>query len=622
MDKKIRTGVELYLNDQFSGGMKGASASVQNFSQKALGAAEKVNGAFNSLAGKLASVGVTVGVGAMVAATVNIEDRVTRIGTAAGATARETNEFKRRLFEVAQMPDIKINPDSLFAAAETITGTGISLEYVEKNLRTIGLAIQGIGLSGEEAGAMFNTFEKLGYSAEETAAAMDKLADISDAGKGMGANDLIKSLPGLMEVHSAIGDTAGNMEDLFIAMQVLGRGTKSPMKAVSTFTATMNELADPAKRQELEKYFDVMIQDKTTGKMRDFADIMKDLIAAKDKAGNADKLSKLFSNSTMDAIRSYERWGGLTNELKNLGDTTDAMQKRSAQNAATLKSNITNLQTAVTTFAVNNLTEPLGKLTEFINKIAEDPKRVENAIRGITIALGGLAAVKLTAGIVSFIANLKGISGSGGASLSGLGSAAGGNGTPVFVTNWNGGSGVMGMNSASQQSLPSQNNTAGGGLPGTAALAAFMPLAMVAANTLYSVAKGAHSKLEKKEQAVPGVSNYYNLNPKARKKLWEEYNAKNGASLADDGSTRRPGGGRRHIPVSMTKEIPKAIQEQVQNRPAIPPYMQNQFGGKADMAINLKITDERVQAALSIVNNSTPVRYNLGATQQARRMGG
>ena len=222
---------------------------------------------------------VTVGVGALAVSTINLEDRITRIGTAAGASAKETNEFKRRLFEVAQMPDIKVKPDSLLAAADTITGTGVSLEYVEANLRTIGLAIQGIGLSGEEAGSIFNTFEKLGFSADETALAMDKLADISDAGKGMGASDLIKALPGLMEVHSAIGDTAGNMEDLFIAMQVLGRGTKSPMKAVSTFTATMQELADPNKRQMLEQTFGVMIRDENTGKMRDFADIMQDLVA-------------------------------------------------------------------------------------------------------------------------------------------------------------------------------------------------------------------------------------------------------------------------------------------------------------------------------------------------------
>jgi hypothetical protein len=49
----------------------------------------------------------------------------------------------------------------------------------------------------------------------------------------------------------------------------------------------------------------------------------------------------------------------------------------------------------------------------------------------------------------------------------------------------------------------------------------------VSAQLLYVMAQKAHSEREKRgiDPAVPGVSNYYNLNPKARKKLWEEYKA-------------------------------------------------------------------------------------------------
>ena len=141
MAEKIRAGVEISLKDQFSSGMKGASASVQSFSQKAIGAVEKVNGAFNSLTGKLGTLGVSIGAGMAVKATIDMDARLTRLGLTADASAAQVNQLKREIYEAAQDPNIKLDTSSIVSALEVVmTKTG-DLEYARNNIKNIAVAI-------------------------------------------------------------------------------------------------------------------------------------------------------------------------------------------------------------------------------------------------------------------------------------------------------------------------------------------------------------------------------------------------------------------------------------------------------------------------------------------------
>jgi hypothetical protein len=146
----------------------------------------------------------------------------------------------------------------------------------------------------------------------------------------------------------------------------------------------------------------------------------------------------------MQAIRAYMTQGErMYDNLVNLGDTAGLLEQKSATMANTLKSNFQNLQTAFLSFADKNLTELLQKLTGLLNELAKDPEKVEAGIRGITLAVGGLAAIKIGAGIVSFIANLNSLKSGGGLNVAGLANAGGGAGIPVHVTNWGGAAGAV-----------------------------------------------------------------------------------------------------------------------------------------------------------------------------------
>jgi hypothetical protein len=200
----------------------------------------------------------------------------------------------------------------------------------------------------------------------------------------------------------------------------------------------MAELSDPDKQKKL-RMLGIAVRD-DQGNFRDFNDIMFDIVAKAGEFGNADFFGTIFGTTSMSAIRAYMTQGErMYKNLTNLGDTTGLLEQKSATMANTLKANLQNLQTAFLSFADKNLTGPLQDLTNLLNKLAENPERVEAAIRGIAIGIGAIAAVRVGAGIVSFIANLKSIFSRGKVDLSGLAGASGGAGMPVYVTNWGGG---------------------------------------------------------------------------------------------------------------------------------------------------------------------------------------
>jgi hypothetical protein len=144
---------------------------------------------------------------------------------------------------------------------------------------------------------------------------------------------------------------------------------------------------------------------------------------------------------------SRKPFGKLADGLEALGDTTGELEKKAASNASSLKSNLDNLQTAFYGFADKSLTAPLTELTDILNVLAEKPEMVEKGIKTITGAVAALGAVKMGAGVMSFLASSKMFKNGGKIDVSGLDNAGGGAGIPVHVTNWGGEKGSSMMSS-------------------------------------------------------------------------------------------------------------------------------------------------------------------------------
>jgi hypothetical protein len=459
MTREITAGVLLKLKDQFSSKIQGAGVSVQGFADKAVGVANKVNQAFSGLAGTLGTLGVSIGALSAIKGVMDMDHRMARLGLTANASAREVNELKRQIFETAQMPDIKLNPDEIVSGLEVVmTKTG-DLRYAEANIRNIALAIQASGESGAAIGSVFAEFQKFGYTAEQISALMDDMVAQSDQGAFTFA-EFAKNAPAVFSAYSAIGTSPEDIKKANAAMQILVAGTKSPEIAVTALNSAMAELSDPDKQKKL-RMMGINVRDGVTHEFRDFNDIMFDIVSRAEQMGNADFFGTIFGTTSMQAVRAYMTQGErMYDSLVNLGDTTGLLQDKSETMANTAISNLENLQTAFKNFTDKSITGPLQDLTALLNKLAENPEKIEAGINGIAIALSALALVKVGAGIVSFIANLKGIH--GGQNLAaGLSNAGGGAGIPVHVTNWGGAAGSSMMSPSGSAGLdPRANNAA------------------------------------------------------------------------------------------------------------------------------------------------------------------
>jgi hypothetical protein len=292
---------------------------------------------------------------------------------------------------------------------------------------------------------VFSEFQKFQYTSEQISSLMDNLVAQSNKGS-FSLAEFAKAAPQIFSAYSAIGTAPENIKKANAALQIISAGTKSPQKAVAAFNSTMNELCDPAKQKDLRR-LGIRTRD-SAGNFRDFNDIMFEIAKKSENVRNADYINKIFSASSMQAIRSYISHGERMYEsLTDLGDTSGQLQQQSARMADTLQSNIQNLQTAFHKFADSNLTKPLENLTGLLNKLAEDPERLQKVFTGIAVGIGSIAAVKGIAGISRLVGSLLQLKG-GKIDIGGAMSMA--SAMPVYVTNWGGGAGIPGMGSGGQ----------------------------------------------------------------------------------------------------------------------------------------------------------------------------
>lgn len=435
---EIKAGVLLSLKDKFSQGIKDAGGTVQKFASSAASAVQGIDKAFSGLGTAMGAIGVSLSVGAATKEIISLDSRLTRIGLTADASAEQINQLKQKVFEAATDSKIKIDTTSINDALDVVmTKTG-DLKYTEDNIRNIAIAIQATGEQGSSIGSVFAEFQKFGYSADEISRLMDDMVKQGDQG-AFTFGEFAKAGSAVISAYSPIGTTPDDIRRANAAMQILVAGTKSPEIAVTALGSAMAELSSPDKQEKLRAY-GIAVRD-TEGKFRDFNDIMGDLVALSKEVGNTDFLGSIFGQTSMNAIRAYSNfYEQMYPKLIDLGDTTGAMESKSATMAGTLAANLQQVQTAFVRFADASLAKPLEWLTDLLEYLSEDPERFSKVFKTIAAGVGLIAAAKGASSVINLFSSLKALRGGGG-KIS-LGSNQGGNGMPVYVTNWGGKAGA------------------------------------------------------------------------------------------------------------------------------------------------------------------------------------
>jgi len=414
---------------------------------------------------------------------------------------------------------------------QVVTDNSISLDVASEGMRFMADAIQGLGISGQEAGEIFSVLVQKGASIDVVKQKLNNLAEIDSRLQGMGLAEFTKRLPELMEVSEV---TVDNIEDIYASILTLNNGAANK-QAVTQYRTAMETFKNSRDviRKNL-KGFDVKDQN---GELKSFEEIMTALVERGKEIGGLDKLkSKLgFDDNTMKAIRQFNNYSEETKEkIADLGDTSNAVSIRAEQNALSLKSNLVSLQDNILKLSDAAMTKPIAFFAKLLDA---HPKGMEMAIYGVGGALLALSAMKAFSTVVNLITSMKGLKGGKiGADFSGSKIGAelsGGAAVPVYVTNAESmGGGLPGQGNplGSGQSSPSRPGGAKGLFSADTIATGLGILAVTNAindAVFKPIAQKAYAEMEEKgiDPAVPGVGNYYNLNPKVRKKLWEEYHA-------------------------------------------------------------------------------------------------
>lgn len=430
---EIKAGVLLSLKDKFSQGIKNAGSGVEAFASKAAFAVKGIDKAFSGLGTAAGALGVSLSVGAATKEIISLDNRLTRIGLTADASAEQIAALKQKVFDAASDSSIKIDTTSINDALDVVmTKTG-DLKYVEDNIRNIAIAIQATGEQGSSIGSVFSEFQKFGYTADQISKLMDDMVKQGDQG-AFTFGEFAKAGSAVISAYSPIGTAPDDIKRANAAMQIIMMGTKSAEIAVTALGSAMAELSSPDKQAKLMA-IGVRVRDES-GKFRDFNDIMADLLKISEKVGNTDFLGSIFGQSSMQAIRAYGNfYKDMYPKLMDLGDTTGAMESKSATMANTLAANLQQVRTAFVRFADSGLTKPLKWLADLLNYLAEKPERYSLIFKTIAAGIALIGVSKGAAAVMNLVSAFKSFKGNGSIKI---GSGMGGAGMPVYVTNWGG----------------------------------------------------------------------------------------------------------------------------------------------------------------------------------------
>ena len=644
----VKASVLLTLKDLYSKELGKMGTATKKFSSDTLAAVNKIDGVFSGMKTKLGAIGVSLSLGAASNQIIDLDARLTRMGMTADASAEQINTLKQKIFEAAQDPNIKIDPSKIVDALDVVmTKTG-SLEYVEANIKNIAVALQASGAAGEEMGDVFSEFQKKGFAAAEISQLMDDLVKQGDQGEYT-FQKFAKTGKAVLSSYSTIGSTVEDVKKLNAVMQILVADTKNEELAATALDAVIAELSDPNKQEKLG-IIGVAVRD-TEGKFRDLADIMDDILGVAKKEGNIGFLSEVFGVTSMKAVRAFQNYGKNYKKLtEGLGDTTGALEAKSARMAGTMKANLQNLQTTFLKFADTNLAKPLERLNDLLSYLAEKPERLEKVFNTIKYGLGAIVAVKGLAKVSGFIGSISGgiRTLTGGGMQAALGGALPGNGAgaasglPVFVTNM--GQGGMGASGNAADPALSGGKPAGSrltfrqgaGIAGIAALSSALVAVPQMLGELNDIDNNPELKGKEKSKAKGGA-----VGAAVGSIGGAAAGALAGAAIGSvvpvigtaigglvggaigwfGGKFGRTVGEKIGEAVGKDEVIPEsaAVREELESVQQLPETpVTAELTGNAVMDLNINLSGERPTVSAKVQRNSTPFQYNTGRIQEAR----
>ncbi len=334
----------------------------------------------------------------------DLQRRFTRLGIQADIADGDVQKLKKSIYEMAQAPDIRVDPGEITSAIESIVEKTGDLKFAEANIRNIGLAIQATGAQGKDIGDILAEFQKQGImDPKQVMEALDVLNVQGKAG-AFTLQNLAALGPRVITAYTAGGRSGVQaMREMGAALQLIRQGTGSAEMAATAFEATMRTLTDPAKLKLLQragiKVFDPDKLKAGQRVLRPINEIMSEIIQK--TKGDKVKLGTIFDAEAVRAFNAaaseFVRTGSLESLDKFMnvqadGTTTTNDSARAAKDAAGA---LTNLLTVWKSFANDQLAGPIQAAADALNALGpENTGRIIKGIAGVAVALGGLVLIR------------------------------------------------------------------------------------------------------------------------------------------------------------------------------------------------------------------------------------
>jgi len=445
--------------------------------------AERLGASVGMVAGRVAGIAAGfVGVQEL-RRVMSLEERLERLGVAAGKSTEEMQAFRVGVNDMATMDDINVDPSEIIAAVEAIQETLGDFDFADSIKRELGLAIQATGSAGREIGALVSSMsDKFGFETkDEILEALDLLARQGKAG-AIELSDLASLGPKVFSAYARLGEGGLNgLAEAGALMQVFKGGVGDASSAATVFENIIGNLSDTARIKKL-RAVGIAIKD-TTGALKAPAEILKEVIT---KAGGDDiKLGSIFDTEAMRGVSQLSKEFRETGRFDRLDElkaiTADGAQitADSARLAKTANAEITGALTELRDITEEAMAEPIQQLAAALREV--DRETVDNwmnmakylgvaavAIKAFPLAKGAVGALTSVARVGATAAGRVGPTAGPVSRLAGMaGSMAAP--VPVFVTNkgFGGGSAGMGAGDGRRGASPRR----GGPLPAAATTA-------------------------------------------------------------------------------------------------------------------------------------------------------
>lgn len=400
----------------------------------------------------------------------DLDRRISRFAVAADLGKDKARDLYKQVEDIANLPEIKLDPSLLFSALEEIQKQSGDTKYALDNLFNMGAVIQGADMDGTAVGSIFNQLKKMQINSSK--AAMEAIDTLNMQGKS-GAFPLSKMSADVFSAYAATGRSGTQaVREMGAALQVIMTGAATEPEAITSYRALIRDLTNPERVRILKSHkiniFDPEGLKKGKEIMRPLPTIMKELVEkSKGLSINLGELhlSDEAKNALNPVITDFNAHGNVTafDQFMNIigdGSTTMGDAKIVADD---FQSSLQSIQNVFSKFSNDNLANPVQELADALNKV--DKKTVDNwlelgknvalVVGGVVAAKKGLDAAEWMKGKYDFIRGKKGQPGSSGPGEFGIGGA-----TPVYVVNMPGG-GVGGIPTST--TTPTGSPTSKGG---------------------------------------------------------------------------------------------------------------------------------------------------------------